>query len=165
MHWLDLALLILLLAAAWVGYRQGFLRQLVQLLAWVIALVAAAKGYSIVGAYLADTLDWPGLGITIGSTNMGQLFLNVVAFFLIFFGVRLLIRLAGSWLGIVHAIPVLSTVNRWLGMALSLLKTAFVLLLLFSILSLFPTVQTAFADSWVIPRLLQWSPSWMDAIL
>jgi len=164
-HWLDLTCIILMLAAAWLGYRQGFLRQLVQLVAWVIALVAAAKGFKALAEYLTDFLHWPGIGITIGATGMGRLFLNVVAFFLIFFGVRLLIRLAGSWVGIVQGIPVLSSVNRFLGMVLSLLKTAFVLFLLFSVLSLFPAAQTVFAESWVIPRLLQWSPQWIEAIL
>lgn len=165
MYWLDLVLLIMMIAAAWLGYRQGFLRQLVHLLAWIIALVAASKGYQTLAGYLSGLLAWPGISVAIGSTELGRLALNVVAFFLLFFGVRLLIRLAGSWLGIVHAIPVLSTVNRWLGLGLSLLKTALVLFLLFSILSLFPTIQTAFADSWVIPRLLQWSPHLMEQIL
>jgi len=163
-YWLDLVLLILMLAAAWIGYRQGFLRQLVHLLAWIVALIVAAKAYPTAAVYLADSLEWLRLG-AVHATPLGQLILNVVAFFLLFFGIRLLIRLAGSWLGIVHTIPVLSTVNRWLGLGLSLLKTALVLFLLFSILSLFPAAQTALADSWVIPRLLQWSPQWLEHLL
>lgn len=165
MYWLDLVLLGIMAAAAWLGYRQGFLKQLVHLLAWIIALVVAAKGYPTVAGYLADRLDWPDIGITIGSTDMGRIVMNVISFFLLFFGIRLLIRLAGSWLGFIQAIPVLSTVNRWLGVGLSLLKTALILFLLFSVLSVFPAMQSAFAESWVIPRLLQWTPPWMNRLL
>lgn len=165
MYWLDLVLLGIMAVAAWLGYRQGFVRQLVYLLAWIVAFIVAAKGYGTVAHYLADVLHRPDIGVTIGATDMGQIVLNVISFFLLFFGIRFLIRLLGSWLGFVHAIPVLSAVNRWLGLGLSMLKTALVLFLLFSVLSIFPTMQTAFAESWVIPRLLQWSPLWLDQLL
>ena len=158
MHWVDLILIFLILSSAWIGYRQGFLRQLFYLLALVIALVVAWAGYQDLAHQLATLFSIPVLNITIGSLELGMLPLRIVSFLLLFFAVRLLIRWLGSLLGVVHAIPILSTVNRWMGLCLSVLKTGLILFLLFSVISLFPGLETTFSSSWMASQIMEWSP-------
>lgn len=164
-HWIDLALFFLLLSAAWIGYRQGFLRQLFNLLSLVIALVAAWAGYQDLAHQLASLFSIPVLKITVGSLELGMLPLKILSFLLLFFAVRLLIRWLGSLLGIVHAIPVLSTVNRWLGLCLSVMKTALILFLLFSLISLFPGLENTISGSWMASKILEWSPEFIQLAL
>ena len=164
-HWIDLILLILLLSSAWIGYRQGFLRQLFNLLAVIIALVVAWAGYRDLAHQLASLFPMPIFEIPLGSLELGMLPFKILAFLLLFFAVRLLIRWLGSLLGIVHAIPVLSTVNRWLGLCLSVMKTALILFLLFSLISLFPGLENTISGSWVASKILEWSPEFIQLAL
>ncbi len=157
-HWVDFILVFLLLASAWTGYRQGFLRQLFHLLSLVIALVVAWAGYQDLAHQLAALFSIPVLNITIGSLELGMLPLRIGSFLLLFFAVRLLIRWLASLLGVVHAIPILSTVNRWMGLCLSVLKTGLILFLLISVISLFPGLEKTFSSSWVASQIMEWSP-------
>lgn len=164
-HGVDLILILLLLASAWMGYRQGFLRQLFNLLSLVIALVVAWAGYQQLAHQLASLFSVPILKITVGSLELDMLPLKILSFLLLFSAVRLLIRWLGSLLGIVHGVPVLSTVNRWLGLCLSVLKTALILFLLFSVLSLFPGLEHTISGSWVASKILEWSPELIQLAL
>lgn len=53
MNWIDLILVIILLLAAWAGWKKGFIRGSANLLTWLISITLGFAFYS----YLADGID------------------------------------------------------------------------------------------------------------
>jgi len=52
MNWLDLVLALILIASGIAGFRRGFSRQIIGLVAGVLALLLGIWSYGIVGSYL-----------------------------------------------------------------------------------------------------------------
>lgn len=61
MNWIDIALVLVILLAAWSGYRRGFILGALELLSWLGSLAAAFFLYQYVAVLLQRIV--PGLGV------------------------------------------------------------------------------------------------------
>jgi uncharacterized protein YkwD len=56
---IDVLLVVLLLLSAWQGYRRGFILGLLDLVRWVVGLLAALRFYEPVARGMGPHVDWP----------------------------------------------------------------------------------------------------------
>ena len=114
MNFIDIILAILLLLGLIRGYRKGLFVSLASLVALVAGIYITVHFSDIVGAYLAQYLDW-------GDNTM-----KLTAFAVTFIGVVILISLAGKLLTKIADFASLGILNKLLGAAFGILKYAFI---------------------------------------
>lgn len=151
----DYVILLVLLFSAWDGYRTGIIAQMVRLLGTVIAYVAAwqfhawlvpivtpwIKGYVIHGAVSLRNI--PLVGTLTGTNNVQSAVTAIagaISFGIVFYVSLLLIRYLGHLLNALFSLPVLSLVNRMVGLIAGA-SVAFVLIaVLLSVATYIPSV-------------------------
>lgn len=139
MNTLDLILLILFVVGIVSGYRKGFLITLFSLLAIFLGILA---GFKLMGAAMLTLNDHYVIDDKI---------LPYVAFAVVFFIVLLVVNLLGKVLKSTLDKTLLGSVDQLAGGGLGLLKTAFIISILFWIM-----------DSLSIDALYKWSEgSWL----
>lgn len=112
-NWLDLVIVLIILAEALLGLRVGFLRGMLDLIMVVVGILAGAVGYRIVADPLVRLLHIEGSAV------------NVLAFVLVVFVVQgLLSLLVGMPLRAVLAAVRTVPPARWLDSALGILPGA-----------------------------------------
>lgn len=121
MNWIDLAILIIVGLSAYRGFRTGFIRQVVS----VIALLLAGYLSSRVAMYLE-----PGI---LRYFEISPRTLRVVSLTLSFIVIVICVRMAGRWLERLVSFSIIRLINRVLGaiiaplVFLSLLSILFLL--------------------------------------
>jgi membrane protein required for colicin V production len=104
MNWLDFVLLLILAASIAMAFRKGLTREIVGLIAVVLALLLGIWFYGSAGGFLAPYLSSRSLA-------------NFVGFFLVFVGVMLLGGVVNFILGRFLKVTGLSIVDHLLGAA------------------------------------------------
>ncbi|WP_027417756.1 CvpA family protein [Aneurinibacillus terranovensis] len=159
---LDIVLLILLVSGLWSGYRQGLIKQLIKLVAFVFSFAIAFLYHKSFGVKL---MEWFPLSKFTGSGTLSTVggmlpvenaLYNFLAFFILLVATSFLIRWLGGFLNGIANLPVLSTINRWLGGAVGLIKNGVILLLLLVIAYALPitalhqTMENSFIASYAV---------------
>lgn len=144
---LDGAMLLLLLAGAVLGYVRGLIRQLVSLLGWIAALLAAYWFHDRLIPLLERLWPLPGEAMAGGYAKLfaggaldGYIY-SALAFAAVFVAARLLIGAAALLLHGVASLPGLRTVNRWSGALLGLLQASVLLALALLVMDALPSPQ------------------------
>jgi membrane protein required for colicin V production len=133
MNWVDIVVALILLFFFITGARKGFIREVTGLLAIIIAFLIGVSGAPIWSTILVDRLNFPPSVATL------------VAFFLLFLLVFILIRALGTLLcKVVRATP-LDVLDRLGGSFIGVLKGALVISLILVFLGLF-TLPEAVAE-------------------
>lgn len=109
---IDIFLIVLLLWSAYSGWRQGFLKEIVSALGFLVGLLIAATCYSQLGEYL-----------TKAGSQMGAL-TNVVAFLLLWIIVPIVLGFVANMLTKALKGMKLGLPNSLLGAAVSIVKFA-----------------------------------------
>jgi membrane protein required for colicin V production len=102
MNWLDIVLLIILAASIFSSFRNGLTREIVGLVAVVLALVIGSWFYSLVGGYLLPYVSSRGIA-------------NFLGFILVFVAVLMLGSLVSFIIGKFLKLTGLSIVDHLLG--------------------------------------------------
>ena len=166
---LDLVVLGLGLLSAAVGFRRGLVRQAMNLVGLVAALLMARRYASDVAALLADLFPalGPGALVTGGSSALGRVLALVLAFVGIVLAVRLAVRFAARVLEGLCALPVLSGLNRAGGALFALAEYALAAALVLNLLRLVPHpgVAAMLADSACAQQVFSWTAALMRWLL
>jgi membrane protein required for colicin V production len=146
MHWLDIALLVVLGIGAILGARSGLLWQVARLVTLGAALYLCIYGHELVTSLLAPFLDSTSTLLAPGLAYV----LTFLAVFLTGHGITLLLQ---------HVLRAskLKTLDRFLGGALGLVKATLLSGVVLLAMAFFANPQTdaALAKSWLAPLLLQ----------
>lgn len=117
---IDIFIVIVLLWAAWSGWRAGFLKELASMVGFLVGLLVAATCYSTLGQYLA---------VNGSETNMVT---SIVAFLLLWIATPIVLGLVATLLTKALKGMKLGLPNSLLGMGLGLLKFSLLLSCIFN---------------------------------
>jgi membrane protein required for colicin V production len=109
MNWLDAVLIFILAASIFTSFRKGLSRELIGLVAVVLALLLGIWFYGLVGAFLIPYLSSRGLA-------------NLAGFLIVFFGVMLLGSLISHVVGRFLRVTGLRFVDHALGAGFGVLR-------------------------------------------
>jgi membrane protein required for colicin V production len=121
MNYLDIIIIVLLVALAIQGYRRGLIKSLASLAALVLGIWGGIK----LSGYVADVL--------VRHIDIKQEYLFVIGFIVVFIVVVILVSLVGKFLDNIASMAALSTVNKLLGMFFGIAKGALILSVIISI--------------------------------
>ncbi|MFP5114470.1 CvpA family protein [Bacillaceae bacterium C204] len=163
---LDLAIIIFLIIGFFVGLKRGFILQLVHLIGFIIAYVAANSYYEQLAPKLTLWIPYPNFGnvsslkILTDSSNMETAFYRAIAFVIIFFAVKVLLQIIGSMLDFVAHLPVLRQLNVWAGGILGFIEVYLVIFILLYISALVPIefMQNALDHSMLSKAIVNHTP-------
>ncbi|MNC40689.1 Colicin V production protein [compost metagenome] len=161
MNKLDLAVLVLGLLAFILGYRRGFVLQLVSFLSLAVAWIAAYLFYDDLAPYVARFLpveawvDNSSYSSWLKGLRLDQYVIGAVSFALLVFGVKLILTAAGHLLNILAKVPGLNLINRWSGGVLGLAEAAVLAAVAIQVMAVLPyeSVQSLLDGS----RAAEWS--------
>ncbi len=143
LSWVDLALLLLLLASVLVGLWRGLVFELLSLLGWVFA-------------YFACPFVAPWIEAWLPAERMGPTLLHVAGLVLAFMLILILWGIAAKLLRMLIQASPLSFIDRLLGAGFGVLRGLLVCLLLVVVVSMTPAVGSpTWQASVVAPRLQQ----------
>ncbi|WP_034680163.1 CvpA family protein [Caldalkalibacillus mannanilyticus] len=141
---IDLVIFILLIIGILMGYRRGFVLQVIHLCSFIVSYFVAYRFFREVSPHLQSWVPYPFANQEVGSTsilqwfNVESLFYSVLAFALLFFGTRIALKLIGRLLHLVTFLPVLNFANRWLGAVLGFVEVLIILLIVIHVLLFIP---------------------------
>lgn len=150
----DIILVLFAIAGAWSGYKEGFLMELIALVAVILGVFC---GFKLVGE---------GMLILEEKFNADKSTLPYISFLIIFIVVVILVHLLGRM--IKHSIDksFLGTMDQALGAALGVLRTLFVMSIviwIFDSLKITPRPEWT-ENSWLYPFTAKLAPnvaSWL----
>jgi membrane protein required for colicin V production len=131
MNYIDIIIVILLLASILIGWRQGFIRQFFGLLALLLGVFCAYRFSHLVAHYLAKWIE------------VSEPVTNGVAFAVTFLGVLVGVVLVGRFADKIITMVAFGLLNRLLGAVLSLLKAVLIISVLLVICNLFTLLPPA----------------------
>lgn len=168
MNNLDLAVLAAGLLAFILGYRRGFVLQLVSFLSLVVAWIAAYLFYDDLAPWVGQLLsvdawvDNSGYPEWLKGLPLEKYITAAVSFALLLFGVKLILNAAGHLLNLLAKVPGLNLLNRWSGGVLALAETVVLAAVVIQVMAILPyeSVQTLLAGS----RAAEWSMQQVSVI-
>lgn len=115
MNYIDIFLAVLLLVAAVQGFRKGFIIELASLAALILGIWGGIKFSDLTAKFITKY------------TGFHSEFLNIIAFFVTFILIVILIHMMGKMLDKVIKIALLGFLNRLAGVIFGVLKIALIL--------------------------------------
>ncbi|MEH7417203.1 CvpA family protein [Neobacillus drentensis] len=163
---LGLAIIIFLIIGFFVGLKRGFILQLVHLIGFIIAYVAATSYYEELSSKLILWIPYPnfgdaaGLKILTNSNDMESAFYRAIAFVIIFFAVKVLFQIIGSMLDFIAHLPVLRQLNVLAGGLLGFCEVYLLIFILLYIAALIPIgfIQDALDHSSLAKAIVNHTP-------
>ena len=163
---LGLAIIIFLIIGFFVGLKRGFILQLVHLIGFIIAYVAATSYYEELSTKLILWIPYPnfgdatGLKILTDSNDMQSAFYRAIAFVIIFFAVKILFQIIGSMLDFIAHLPVLKQLNVLAGGILGFCEVYLLIFILLYIAALIPigVIQDALDHSSLAKAIVNHTP-------
>ncbi len=169
MNYLDVAILGILLFFALRGYHSGLVKQLISLLGFVIALIAAYLFYGKLAPLLSNWIPFPEfqngtIDLISQTLNLEVMFYNALAFIIIFIVMKIILWVLGNVLDKVAKLPVISTLNNFSGLLISLAQGLLIILLLVNFATVLPSeaAQKHLAASSISQGMLDITPSLTD---
>lgn len=156
---LTVLILIILIGGFLIGLRQGLVFQAVHVTGLIAALAVAYLYFQRFAAYLT----WiPSPGMLNSSSEI--IYHQVIAFVLLFAGVKIVWNILGSAFAVFAELPVLNLMNRWLGGAFGFMKIYVVIFLLLSLVSFTPlaSAQETVSNSELAQTMLDQTPVLSD---
>lgn len=145
---IDIALIVIILIGAFLGYREGFLMELFSFAAIVLGVLGAFKlmGYAML--YLADEF------------NIDETILPYVAFAVVFIVILIAVRLIGKIIKVSIDKTFLGRLDQAAGAGLGLLKAAFLLSVSLWIMDSldFDLPEKWTNNSWLLPKIESFAP-------
>lgn len=163
---LDLLILIILIAGFIVGIKRGFIVQMMHLFGFFIALIVALIYYKQLAQFFVFWIPYPGFAenatsvLGLDSIDVDASFYRALAFVLIFFAVKIVLQIVASIFDFIAYLPVLKSVNRFLGAIFGLIEFYILLFIALYILALVPIegLQTMLNRSIFTGLILEHTP-------
>jgi membrane protein required for colicin V production len=147
--WLSAVILVLIAIDFIMGFRKGLVRQVIDLVGIIVAILAALRLYPSVGQFV---------GRLIG--GMSQAAANVVGFIIVFVGMAILVELVGYAVSLVMRLPGLSFLNSMGGAVFGVARAVLVISVVLVVLSSLhiPSVTATIERSPVAVRIREVAP-------
>lgn len=163
---LDLIILAVLLAGLIIGAKRGFIVQMMHIVSFIVALIVAYIYYKPLAQKFVFWIPYPGvtdsgsLGVVIDSLDLDSTFYRVIAFAVIFFAVKISLQIIASIFDFIAYLPVLNTLNRWLGALFGMIENYLIMFILLYILALLPVdfIQGLISKSLISGLILEHTP-------
>ncbi len=163
---LSLLLFILLITSFFIGFRRGFVLQLIHLTGFIIAFIVAYLYYGDLANRIRLWIPYPQLPednpaiMLIEAFNFEHVYYSGIAFAILFFATKIAMQIIGSMFDFLARLPILNFFNGWLGGILCFLETLFILVVILHIIALLPleVVQTMLKDSTLAKLILDYTP-------
>lgn len=169
---IDLLIILLLVGGLIAGFRRGFIVQLIHMFGLIISVIVAYKFYKPLaeklilwipypGATAADALSW-----TFENLDMDMTFYRLIAFILIFVGMKLILQLIGSMLDFLKHLPILGFGARLIGAALGFIEFYVLIFFALSLLAMLPieVIQNSLSHSMLAKAMFEHTPIISSAI-
>lgn len=163
---LNFVIIIILLSSFVIGYKRGFILQLIHLTSFFISFIIAYVYYEKLAPKLVLWVPFPQVGENIQTellfnlANLDDVYYRGIAFLIIFFGVKISLHIIGSMLDFVANIPILKQLNIWAGGLLGFVEVYLILFLILYIVAIVPIefVQSAINNSSLAKGIIQHTP-------
>lgn len=165
MNWVDVLIWLTLALFTWVGFRRGLVRQIFDLAAVVVALVAAYLFSPRLAVFLEQTFSLKQhlqhyFPRGLSAANLSELLLSFISFILVYQMVKLALIFVGGVVGTVASAPVISAINRVGGAGFGLLKGLLLVFVAITIVNLIPldNMPEVYQTSALVRQLIDISP-------
>ncbi|RBW71528.1 CvpA family protein [Bacillus taeanensis] len=168
---IDLILFILLLGGFFLGLKRGLILQVFHLTGFIVAFLVAYLYFDQLAPHLKLWIPYPmageeGVGTVLETLNVESVYYRGIAFAMLFFGTKLVMQIIGSMLDFLADLPILRTINAWLGGALGFLEIYLVIFLVLYIAAIVPAapLQQAFEESVIASNIVKHTPIFSDKL-
>lgn len=169
---LDLILLLFLVIGFIIGLKRGFILQLVHLVGFAVALIVAYVYFDELAPRLKLWVPYPtisdnaAMSLFLDSIHVESAYYRAIAFAMLFFGTKILLQIVASMLDFLADLPVLRTINGWMGGALGLLEAYFLLFFALYIAAFLQIekIQSALSHSVIAGVMVEHTPVISSAI-
>ena len=169
---LDILLLIIFAASILVGFKRGFIVQAIHLASFVIALIVAYIYYKPLAEKFVLWIPYPGITedasmtLVLDTLDVDRTFYRIIAFAVIFFGVKIALQILGSVFDFLTYLPILNSVNRLLGAVLSFVEFYLIAFFILYVLALIPidTIQSFMGSSLITNFMLEHTPIFTNMV-
>lgn len=161
----DIGLLVLFIMGFLVGLKRGFILQFIHMTGFIIAFIIAAVYDERIIPTLQLWIPYPSFGsseveMLLGNGSFEDAYYRVIAFFLIFILVRIVLQIIGSALDFVTHIPIVRGVNVWAGGVLGFIEVYLLTFIVLYVAALLPIepIQVGLQSSNVAAWVLEHTP-------
>lgn len=162
----DLFLLLVLVIGFFIGFRRGFILQVVYFVGFIAAIIVAYLYSDDLAPFLKLWVPFPApsresaFSILFKSFDVEAVFYRAIAFAVLFFGTKIILHIVGSMLNFLADLPILRTINGWLGGALGLVEVYLVVFIILYLGALTPIepVQSIMSDSVLAKGIIEHTP-------
>ena len=165
---LSVIIVLVLLGSFFIGLRRGFILQLIHLTGFFVAITVAYLFYKQFANYIRLWIPYPQmandddgvLSILAETINLENVYYNAIAFAILFFGTKIIMHIVGSMLDFVANLPILRTINGWLGGGLCFLEAYLILFILLHVGGIIPIemIQNSIQSSLVATMMIDNTP-------
>jgi len=163
---IDLLIIILFIAALVSGYRKGFLLQLLNLVGLIVAFIVAYVYYKPLSEKFLLWVPYPAitentaLKFANDSLDISMSFYQLLAFAVIFFGIKIVLRIFFTIFDFVKQVPVLGVFNSFLGALLGFVQAYIMIFIVLYVLALLPidAIQNHVESSILTKVMLEYTP-------
>ncbi|MDP3486873.1 MAG: CvpA family protein [Bacillota bacterium] len=163
---LDYVLLFIVGFSSLRGFARGLVRQVFDLLAWILSIYFAfslgpSVGSELTRLFKLDTYLNTALGPIWGNFNAGATATNILGFIIVLLVVRALVEFVASVADFVARLPIVSTFNRLGGAILGFVKGIAVVFVVAALIKAMPVGQFTehIERSQVVTTVLKLSPA------
>lgn len=155
----NIIVLLILVFGLLKGWRRGFILQAVRIVGFILAIVVARFFYRDFAPALEDIIPYPEGGSEILEVlPLESTYYHIIAFILLMFISRIAIQILARALNVVAHLPVIHTLNRFLGAVLGLVERFVIVFVVLLILALIPATATYVFESSVAMTILRNTP-------
>ncbi|TLS39172.1 CvpA family protein [Pseudalkalibacillus caeni] len=162
----DLILLVILVGGFLVGIRRGLILQVVHLTGFIVSFIVAYMYFGDLAPHLKLWIPYPSFGegdstnMVLDAINFEATYYRGIAFAMLFFGTKIIMQIIGSMLDFLADLPILRTINGWLGGVLGFIEVYVILFIFLFLAALVPneTVQTYISHSFLAESIVKHTP-------
>ena len=171
---INVLLVVILIGSFFTGLQRGFVHQLLRLVSLVAAFIVAFLFYEEVAQFLEQWIPYPfgqqTEGTFLAAFDTRSLFYYSIAFLLLFIAARIIAGFLTGAAGGIARLPVLRTINYWLGGVLGVLEAYVILFVVLAAAMLmpFPALEPIVNNSAVASFILHetpWLSGWYEQIM
>jgi uncharacterized membrane protein required for colicin V production len=169
---LDLILLILLIGGFLIGLKRGFIMQLIHLIGFIAAYIVAYLYYDDLAPKIKLWVPYPSasgdtaVSFLLNSISLEEAYYNAIAFAILFFATKIILQILGSMLDFLAHLPILHSVNRWLGGLLGFVEIYLIVFILLYVATLVPieAFQAYYENSWIAQGMVENTPVFSETV-
>lgn len=167
MNMFDFILLLIVAGCIILGYVRGLISQLISIAGLFAAFLIAYLYHRDLAPYLLEKLplssieNYNNYEFLIKGLHLDMYAANVLAFALLFFGVKIILAVVRRILNGIAHLPGLSFLNRTLGALFGLVEGVLIVVILVNVMTIIPsdTVQSQLSGSGLAPYILEHFPA------